>query len=78
MKDKTVNAILEISKVLQQFKLDEVFKTNDMITEENIGEFKKLYKNALGELEESFMFKGRKVLTAYAKCLIEWWDNIYD
>ena len=47
-----------------------------MVTEENIGEFKELYKNALGELEESFMFNGYKVLTAYAKYLIEWWDNI--
>jgi hypothetical protein len=46
-----------------------------MVTKKNIDSFKKLYKEASGELKESFMFESQEVLTAYAKYIIEHWNN---
>jgi len=47
---------------------------NMVIKKEEIKELKKLYKNAVENEEETFMFKGELLLTSYAKYLIEYID----
>tara|TARA_R100001244_G_scaffold131124_1_gene104008 strand:+ start:149 stop:541 length:393 start_codon:yes stop_codon:yes gene_type:complete len=48
-------------------------KSDNMnFTPELAEEFKKKYKKALAEKEESFMFKGKEVVTGYAKYVIEY------
>jgi hypothetical protein len=47
-----------------------------MITIKNINNFKELYKSALNDNLESFIFEGQEVLTSYAKYVIEYFNII--
>lgn len=46
-----------------------------MINRQNISEFKMLYNSAINEGKELFIFNGSKVLTDYAKYVIEYFDK---
>jgi len=45
------------------------------ITEEEYKDFKKLYEESVKSNAEQFTFKGRPVLTAFAKYVIEYLDG---
>ncbi len=48
-----------------------------MIDQHNIGLFKAAYSRALSDSDEEFTFNGKKVLTQFAKYLIEYVESIY-
>lgn len=45
------------------------------ITEQNYPAFRRAYRQAVKEGKESFIFEGHKVLTAYAKYVVEYLDG---
>ena len=49
-----------------------LFTGGDMITEENAHKFKELYEKAVSNSDETFVFEGQYVLTAYAKYMIKY------
>tara|TARA_R110002020_G_scaffold215911_3_gene423218 strand:+ start:1447 stop:1608 length:162 start_codon:yes stop_codon:yes gene_type:complete len=47
-----------------------------MISVDNLSEFKQSYDNAINEGEDMFTFEGADVLTSYAKYVIQYFNLI--
>lgn len=62
-------------KLYQELTLKRDAEKQVVVSVEDLPELKKSYQKALKDIKESFDFKGREVLVAYAKYLIEYLEG---